>query len=152
MAGSLQLSPAKVLQRLIVNFGGGMLPTNGGADTWPIYVDQEPDLPDNCITIYNVVGRKDGRTMIDGEIMEHHGIQLRIRGALSDVTYTKARALAVLLDEEIYQEQFIIGSSVYCVHSFTRTTDVIPFGKDAPTPSKRSMYSINGLVDLRQKS
>lgn len=152
MPGSLIHSPADVLRHLLVTKGVGSIPVPVPSNSdWPIYAHNEPDGPDNSITIFDVQGIKHGRTMIDGEIQEHHGIQVRIRSSVSDVGYTKARNIAIVLDEQVYQDAVTISSYNYCVHSFNRTSDVIPLGKEATTPSKRSICVINGLIMLRTK-
>lgn len=153
MPGSLVHSPADILSYLLVSKGVGSTPTLTPTNSdWPIYAHNEPDGPDNCITVFDVQGKKNGRTMVDGEIQEHHGIQVRIRSSLSTDGYTKARVIAIVLDEQIYQEAVSVDASNYCVHSFSRTSDVIPLGKEATTPSKRSIYVINGLIMLRTKN
>lgn len=148
MPGALDHSPADVLRYLLIDKGMGTLPTD--SLDWPIFVDNEPDRPDECITIYNTTGRKNGRT-IEGEIQEHHGIQIRIRSAVSEEGYPKARILATTLDEEVYTENVYISGSVYCVHSFSRVDDIRSLGKDTPTPTKRSIYIFNGLLMVRMK-
>lgn len=149
MPGSLTHSPADILRRLLINLGLGTLPTTT-VTSWPIRAHNESDTPDNQITIYDTVGKKNGRTMFDGEVQEHHGFQIRIRSSNSVDGYTKARAIAVTLDEVIYQNNVVIGGTTYCVHSVTRTTDVIAIGKEASTPTKRSIHTINGLISVRE--
>lgn len=153
MAGHLDHSPADVLAYLLQNVGLGVDPDPAGAQEqiWPIYVDNEPDLPDNCITIYNSVSRQQGRSQLDGEIQEMHGIQVRVRSSVSNQGFAKARAIAVYLDETQYTDIVTIGAAIYCAHSFTRTSGINAIGKDAPTPTKRSILTFNGLFTLTQK-
>jgi hypothetical protein len=153
MPGSLVHSPADILRYLLIAKGVGVTPVANPSNTaWPIYAHNEPDGPDNCITVFDVQGKKSGRTMVDGEVQEHHGFQVRIRSSLSTDGYTKARSIAIVMDEQVYQEPISVSSSHYCVHSITRTSDVIPLGKEATTPSKRSICVINGIIMLRTKN
>lgn len=151
MPGHLDHSPADILGYLLVSYGYGDDPEGIGTLTWPIFIDNEPDSPDNCITIYNSISRQQGRTQVDREIQEMHGVQLRIRSSVSNEGYAKARQLAIFLDETQYADIITFGSATYCVHSFTRTSDIISLGKDAPTPTKRSIHTFNGLLTLDQK-
>lgn len=147
MPGPLTHSPADVIRHLLVNLGGGVLPSAGGS--WPIYVDSEPDTPDSVITLYDTAGIIQGRTHIDGEIQEKHGILVRVRAASHTTGYTKARAIAVLMDETAKRDIVTIGGTNYFVNAITRTTDVIRLGKNKPT-SNRNLFTINAIVSLRQ--
>lgn len=152
MPGSLTHSPADILRHLLIGKGIGLTPTPTPSNSdWPIYAHNEPDGPDNSITVFDVAGKKNGRIMIDGEVQEFHGFQVRVRSSVSDVGYTKARNLTITLDENIYNDSVTISSSNYCVQSVTRTSDVIPLGKEATTPSKRSIFVINGLIMVRAR-
>lgn len=115
-----------------------------------MYAHNEPDRPDNVITIYDTQGKKNGRTHVDGEVQEHHGFQMRVRSADSKTGYTKARAVYIIMSQTVFRDCLTIEGSVYRVQSITLTTDVVPIGKDASTPTKRSLYTINGLISLRK--
>lgn len=150
--GPLEHSPADILRYIIIAHGLGFL--SSGIDNpvdWTVYADIEPDAPDNCITVYNTIGRRHKRLQATGRIHEHHGIQIRIRSRTPALGYNKARDIAVTLDEDVYKEQVTIGTSVYCLHSFSRAGDIIPFPRDTITPTKRIIHTFNGLVDIRQQ-
>ena len=149
MPGTLTHSPADVLRDLLIGLAVGTAPSAAG--NWPIFVAGEPDTPDNCITVYDTAGTLEGRSMIDGEKQEHHGIQIRVRANDYPTGYTKARTVATTLDTSVYQNSASIGASVYVVQSVSRTTDVIPLGKENPL-SKRDLFTINALVSLTQTS
>ena len=148
MPGSLDHSPAEVVRRLLIQEGLGSDPADPPG-TWPVYANGEPDTPDSAITVYNTQGRDGGRTMTDGERQEHHGVQVRIRAAAFNTGFSKARAIAVSMDEDIVQEFITIGSASYKVWSISRSSDVLFLGNDTPT-SKRKLFTINALVSLRQ--
>lgn len=147
MSGSLDHSPADVIRYLLISLGLGTLPEDGAA--WPIYCDQEPDRPDNCLTIYNTAGRDNGRVMINGERQEHHGFQVRIRAVTPVVGYPKARAIAVAMDQDVNRDSITIGYSEYLIHSISRTTDVFSLGEEVPA-SKRKIYTVNAVATLEQ--
>tara|TARA_R110002110_G_scaffold145775_6_gene335360 strand:- start:6325 stop:6726 length:402 start_codon:yes stop_codon:yes gene_type:complete len=116
---------------------------------WPIHVDNEPDLPDDCFTVYGTEGNGVGRTMVDGKKIVHHGIQIRVRAASGRLGYIKARQVAVSLDENVLRSTVTISGSTYTVQSVDRTGDVIRLGKQKPS-SERSLFTINAVVSLRQ--
>ncbi len=147
MSGSLAHSPADIVRYLLIDKSLGTLPSDGGS--WPIFADGEPDAPDSVITVYNMAGRLGGRTQVDGEQQEHPGIQIRIRDPDSRGGGTKARAIAIALDESIRLDNVTIGDNVYKVYAISRIGSVLSLGKEVPS-SKRNLFTINAVVALRQ--
>jgi hypothetical protein len=153
-------SPADVIRWLLVQLGtksmilpsGQVIPIGLVTDPtldqpWPCYASDEPDIPDNCVTVYDTQGRDDGRSMIDGERYEHHGIQIRVRAQSHIFGYLQSRQIAVALD------QFVVGAGVTVSgHSFfvpcvSRTSGVIPLGRDTPN-TKRRIFTINAVCPI----
>ncbi len=145
---ALTHTPAQIIRGLLTLFGDGSLPTDNTA--WPIFVEQEPAIPDNCLTIYNTPGREDGRSMIDGELLGHFGFQVRIRAALVTTGYAKAQALQDTLSQEILRTAVTIDSTTYVVQAITRISDIHSLGK--MPGSSRFLFTINGLLTIRQLS
>lgn len=147
MSGSLTHSPANIIRYLLISEGLGTLPTDSGS--WPVYYSNEPGTPDSVITLYDTAGRIDGHSQIDGRVIEHHGIQVRVRCANPENGYAKARAIAVALDEDVSFSGVTISTSTYTVYAVTRSSDVLSLGKETPT-SKRNLFTVNATVALRQ--
>ena len=148
MSGSLAHSAVQVLRELLIKLGGGTDPDD--EDSWPIYATREPETPDSLITITGTTGYLKGRRMYDGYTFEHPGAQIRIRAYGHDTAFTKANALAVLIDAACL-ETVTIGSSTYTVYNVKRTGPIIDLGKEVPQ-SKRNIFTINVVVNLRQTS
>lgn len=146
MPGALAHSPADIVRKLLIVLELGSEQASG--EPWPVFAAGEPDKPDSAITVYDTTGVKQGRIM-QGETQERHGVQVRIRAANHTGGYGKARAIAVALDEDVYQETVTIGNARYLVHSISRTSDVLALGKESPN-SKRSLFTVNGTVMVRQ--
>ena len=146
--GTLTHSPADVLRRLLIALGLGVTPASGTNSNWPTYTAQEPNSPDNVVTTYDVDGRDFGRTGLTGERFEHHGVQVRIRSATFPVGWTKARALSVALDEDVYQESVTIEGTNYFVHAVSRTSRPIYLGEEPGT--QRHVFTINVTINLHQ--
>lgn len=149
MSGLLQHSPADVIRYLIIQLGSGSNPDASLA--WPVYAAKEPNLPDNCITVFDTEGRDDGRTSPDGERQEFHGVQVKIRATTHALGWDKARDIAVSLDEEVLNETVAIGSSRYVVTAVTRTSGVLVVGSDTPS-SNRRIFTFNAVVSVEQSS
>lgn len=143
MPGALNHSPADVVQALLIALGLGTTPPTppAAAGSWPVYVDGEPNSPDDVIVVTDTLGAQFGRQM-HGTRDEHHGVQVLVRSTTHAVGYTKARAIAVALDTEARKESVTVGNSRYCVPEVTRTSDVLRLGKGPPT-DRRSRFSIN---------
>lgn len=148
---SLQHSPADITRRALILLGLGTLPTSNGI--WPVSAESEPDAPDECVTVYTTVGKDHGRTMIDGEMQQHYGIQIRVRSRTPTVGWVKADTVATTIAarNQVYDLTVVIESSVYLVHCFANIGDVLPLGKEAPT-SKRNLFTINALLSVKQIS
>jgi len=149
MSGSLTHSPADVIRQLLIDLGLGTTPTDEGS--WPIFVSNEPDAPDNAIAITDTAGKLDGRIQNDGELGIHHGFQVRIRAATRAAGYAKANALAVGMDELVAYDTVTVSSTTYIVHAITRTGDILFLGKEVDA-SKRFLFTINAVTALRQTS
>lgn len=150
MANTLLHSPADITRRLLIALGIGADPEL--SNVWPIYCGSEPDAPDNCVTVYDTQGQSDGRSMNGGELFTQYGVQVRIRASThAGGGHAKADEIRQALAEQVYDEAVHVGSSTYLVGCYSRIGDVLALGKDAPT-SKRSLYTLNALVTVRQVS
>lgn len=152
MSGILADSQQAVLAQALRNLQGQTLLANRvsfifNEDNWPIYVDQEPDVPDSVITVYGTLGRDDGRTQIDGELQEHHGIQIRVR-SLDRTGFTLITQIAVVCDK-LVDQGVQVGENHYLIQSVDRTGNgVLSLGKEM-TPTRRNLYTVNALVNVR---
>ena len=162
MPGLLQHSPAEVVSSLLILLGQASDPATGG--DWPVVISSEPDIPDNLLVVFDTEGRQHGRTNPDSERQEHQGIQIKIRSQYHPIGYLKAQTVATTLDK-VFQQLVNVNTvitqppanvpqtitNVYKVANVLITSGVIVLGKETPT-SKRSLFTINGVVSLRQIS
>jgi hypothetical protein len=144
-------STAQILVRLAIVSNIAQSPVGGAA--WPITYAQMPDNPDNYLTIYDTSPVKDGRLMVSGEVIEHLGVSLRIRGWPHNTGYSKAlqfqqhwdgvRNATVNLPAEPN-----IPATSYLVQNITRVGGILPLGQE---PGKtRLIWTLNGLVTLKR--
>ena len=145
-------SQADIIGQALTDLSLGSVPSyddgtyNGG--TWPVFTTNEPDLPDNCITVYDTQGRDYGRAMADGHRFEHPGIQVRVRAQTHAVGFLKARQLAEQMDLGFLQLQVVMpDDTLYTIDELSRTSDVIPLGVDNPQ-TKRHLFTINAVVTV----
>ncbi len=149
MSGLLLDSPARAIQQLLVDLSFGVLPSTAqSASDWPIFSPIRPDNPDSVIAVNDTAGTSDGRSMIDGEQWEHHGIIITVRSSVSSAAYTKSRAIKNGLDKSVYSTSVTVGSNVYLIQSVSTRPGPIYLGFEPKT--KRELYTINAVVELMQ--
>ena len=146
MSGSLTHSPSSIIRQLLVDKSLGVLPSADG--DWPIFITQEPDTPDSVITLRETTSRLSGRSMPSGQVIEHYGIQIRVRDANHQDGFDKAEAIMIALDEDVLRETVTVDGTDYAIQSVSRSTGIVPLGKE-PT-SNRDIFTINVTTALRQ--
>lgn len=119
---------------------------------WPISYGQEAETPDDVITIYGTLGKDDGRTQIDGELQEHHGVQVRVRSG-TKVGFRVITGLAIACDQLVDMGVLVttsdLGSNHYIIQSCNRTGNGInSLGKEM-SPTRRNLYTFNALLNVR---
>jgi len=149
MPGRLPHSPARIVRQLLVDLGLATSPDASPLQDWPAYHSKEPNAPDRVITVFGTFGMKHGRTHVDGETQEHHGIQVRVRSDVEASGWDKVNEIAVAFDESVYQESVSVGGTNYLVHCINRDGDPIPLGQFAPN-SKLTIHVLNCLLSVRR--
>lgn len=157
---NLQHTPSEIIRQLLVNqsLGTSAVVPSSDNTSWPVYATNEPDVPDNVITIYDTQGRISGRSGVDGERDEHYGIQVRVRSLSHTTGYQKIRAIAQQMDGVIYHNVVRLSSIDYIVHCITRVGDTLPLGqmdkvyRTQDTASKRLLFVFNALVAISRRT
>jgi hypothetical protein len=149
MSGTLTHSPADVIRQVLEDLSVSVAPGSHSATDWVSFYSVEPDIQDRIITSHDTTGIAQGRTHVDGQLQEFHGVQVMVRAEAYEVAYNKAQAVAVALDTNIQLTYAEVESQGYTVYSFNRTSPVISLGREAPS-TRRSIFTINGLVSLIQ--
>ena len=143
---SLDHSPADIVRFLLIELGVGSEPVSDTA--WPIFVSNTPDLPDNLITLIDTSGVIDGRIMRTGEVHEHYGLSVQVRGTGHTVAWQKMNQVKTALDESVLNSSVTIDNSNYMVHSVSRRSGPLALGREAETD--RFLFTFNVIVALMQ--
>lgn len=143
---TLTHSPAHVVRQLLIDLALGVA-TDG--EPWVVKASAEPDVPDEVITVFDTAGQSDGRVMVDGELQEHQGIQVRIRSKDHPTGWARADRVQSELARNVYDRTVHVGSEAYLVHSLNQIGPILALGKDSPN-SKRSLFTVNMVVSLKQ--
>lgn len=150
MPGPLAHSPADVLRWCLINNDHGTDP-NLYVDDWPITVSDEPDTPDNCITLFDTVDRTNGRFQTNGEVQGSHGIQIRLRSKNHATGYSKLDSIKEFLDKQLVQKTVTIDGVEYLLYSCYRTSGILSLGREMPQTNRR-IFTLNVQLSVRQTS
>jgi len=146
MTGFLFHSPAEVIHQALLDLSLANEPSYGY--DWPAFVDHLPEEDDDSICVYNTEGTIQGRIQHDGEPVEFHGIQVAVRSAGKANGRLKAHRIARALDTQVRRTEVTVGSVLYLIQSFNRTTEVVSAGFDKDT--RRHLHTINGTLSVIQ--
>jgi len=119
-------------------------------DDWPLYVSSMPDgdnVKTNCGAIYDTAGVLDGK-LSSGEVIQHPGIQIRIRSDNYEMGYAKIEKIALTLDD-ICWNTITIGEDSYLLQNISRTTPVVPLGSERGY-KRRFSFTVNFLCTIRK--
>lgn len=141
----MEHSPAHIVLRHLQ--AGGMADSSAGSGAWPITYGVMPDTPDNALCVYNTDGRMDGRLMRSGTVIEHPGIQIKVRAQKDAAAHGKARVIADFLDAT-FQAPVAIDGKNYTIQAYHRTTPVLALGQDES--QRRVLYTINATITVRE--
>ncbi len=139
------MTPAEVIAHALANRGLGSYDPPG--TVWPIYVGSMPISPDMCIVIYDTTGRYDGRTMDDGVVQLHPGLQVRTRAQDYTVAEQKIAAIEAALDA-LHNTAITATDEgkTYTVAAVTRTSNRVDMGREEK--NRRQHFSLNAILTL----
>lgn len=145
-------SPAEVLARVLTTAGLGSSVSDDGEPSgdWPIYATHEPDLPDECITIYDTEGFGGVRDFITKSVRGLSGFQVRVRAADHDTAYDKAFDVYDYLTKTLENQGVSIGSKYYVIPCCEKFGDILDLGKESPN-SQRSVCVFNALITVTER-
>ncbi len=150
VSDSIQTSPAYVLASYIIDQAIGVMTDPDDGLDWPLYVSYSPDHQEaktDIGTVYDTTGLKDGRFM-EGPVVQHYGVQLRIRSDLHTIGWAKAEAIAVALDA-VHNQNITINAVEYQIQNVSRTSPVISLGIEKGTKNRR-LFTVNFMVTLKR--
>lgn len=146
--------PDEVIGRLLVVRGLGTDPAWWGTNTvadradaahdWPVFVGQEPEAPDEVLTVYETTPQVDAKTMPDGQLVVHWGLTVRVRGRTKPAAQVKAAEIARDLNEGVYDTHLTLDGVRYAVQSVRAS--VVDLKKQQVGSSQRWLRNVNCLA------
>ena len=136
-----------IIRDLLINRSLGEVYNTPG--TWPVFVANTPDSPDNCLTVFETTGVQNGREMIGGAYFEQKGLQILVRSNTYPVGDSKARDIAKDFTETLSPYTLFQADSneYYRIHNISKSSGPIPAGRETEA-SKRYLFTINFTVTL----
>lgn len=144
-------SPAQLIRRLILAQGLGV--TQVAVDpqpNWTVFTAFLPEVPNNAIAVYDTEGKRDGRIMRTGEMVEHPGTQVRVRGTDYAGAWQRSQDIATFLDRQNRTTITIAGDGVYLVQSISRVAPVLSVGPEEVGSLRRFNFTINSTMTYRK--
>ena len=133
-------SPASILAEYIVTTL--QLLTDPDLDEqWLCFISSMPDggVPDNCGTVYDVPGRLDGSMNRTGAVVQHYGVQIKIRSISYNTGWRRIEDIALALDRMLDASITREGTN-YIIYNAMRATPVIPLGAE-PGTKRRWLFT-----------
>lgn len=145
----MEHTPADVVRQLLIDLTLATDPDVAGA--WPAYADDEPDKPDDCITVYTTSGQSFGDDHTSGEVLGNFGVQFRVRSMDKKLGWRKANAIATAIAETVYQARVTVPDpeTDYFIQCFGGIGDVLPIGREVGK-SRRHLCTINANVQIKE--
>ena len=142
-------SPSDIAAQLLIDLGLFTNPELDPIQAWPVYPSNEPERPDNILSIYDIETWDHGRTQPNGVMQGPHGVQFKLRAKTHLIGWTKVDTLCDRLQLRTggcYNVDVTIDGTRYHIHSFCGISQVIPLGKESPTSTRRVFVINAGIV------
>lgn len=113
---------------------------------WPCSISSMPQEPNEAACLYDTVPLLDGRLMKTGEVVEHPGIQLKVRDSTAKTGYAKAAELRDVFDSTI-NYAFTFEGNDYTIQNISRSSGVLSLGQEQGQ-KKRFLFTVNAFVTI----
>ena len=116
---------------------------------WPVFISRLPKSPIAALCVYDSIVALDGRIQQSGEVIEHPGIQIRVRDDKYPDGYAKAKEAREALDG--FKKTIVTHDSIsYTIHTVKRTTGILPLGENPETSAME--FTINAIITISDSS
>ena len=141
MSSALKNAPADIVRQLMLD--KAVAPN--------VFAGVVPALPDDLVTVFNTTDVIDARSM-RATLMQHYGIQLRIRSDVFDTGNALAAELQRWMAEDVLNEIVTGGvrlqANQYKLYNFAKIGPVLRLGMDVSN-DKRFNFTVNALVVIK---
>jgi|SRR6185503_6369049 len=140
-------SPSDIIRQALIDLS--LVDTSEG---WSVFVGFFPDTPDEAVCVYDTAGVLDGRLMVTGEVIEHPGIQIRVRGKSYPAVWSKITEITKGLD--VIKKLSVVFSEeeAYTVHNVSRSGAILPMGIDEIGNRRLHNFAANMTVTISRQT
>ncbi len=124
--------------------------TKAAGEEWEAFIGFMPDMPMDCIGVFDTQGTTDGRLM-SGQQIEHQGIQIQVRGPSHKTAWHRVQAITAALDIQFNVSVAGESGATYLVINVSRKGAIIPTGVDVKDGKRRHYFTINATVTFREE-
>lgn len=142
---SLDHSPAEIIAKYLTN--NGLFSATTSAD-WALFISHLPEKPSRSAVLYDTAGTIDGRYMRDGEVQEHQGLNLQVRGMSSDnvLLEQKMKEAAEAL-AEVKNGNVTVDSTTYTISNVSRVSGMRSVG--SLDSRRRNRWTTDFIVSIK---
>lgn len=156
---TLTHSPARVTQQVLIDLGLAVDPDLRAPPAqqpdWVVTRHKKlPAAPDRVVWVVNTTGQDDGRAQFTGELLQHYGVQVGVRGRTEDDAWERAATVRAGLAEDATGRVAWVGETSerpdqtpYLVNSYNRVPAPVRVGQEAG--SDRFLFTLNPLMSVR---
>jgi hypothetical protein len=135
-------SPAQTIASLLVVEGLASRQADG--TDWPVQVGEEPDAPDNTLTVYDTGFDQDGRGL-RGERTQWPTIQVRVRSEDYPIGWEKGVEIQALFDA-INRASVSVGTEIWNIEAIHISNPLMPIGEQEQ--GLRKLFVLNAALNL----
>lgn len=117
--------------------------------SWPGFYGSMPAEPTNAVAIYDTTPVVHGRVMKTGELVQAHGVQIKVRGADYLTGYQKIAAIKTLLLEDTKLKSIAFASKTFWLLAFKQSLDIVKLYKEEAAIAE--VFTYNGTLSLNEE-
>jgi hypothetical protein len=139
-------SPALIVRRLLIDEDAVASSVASDA-SWPCFVSQLPDEPDNAIALFDLDALNSIRLM-NGTFVSLPSIQVRLRSRSHEEGWSKMLNICTVLGESIVVEVELDTSS-YLLNNFVRRSGIFNLGRE-DEGKRRYFFTASFMVPITE--
>lgn len=136
--------PGKVIRAWLIlhNFG-----VAGPTAAYSVFSPSMPESPDECIAVANTTPVLDGALLETGEVIQHPGIQIKIRSKSHDPGWVKGKQIENAICGIRNELVTVTGLGTFLVQNFHLTSGLMYAGVEEQ--NKRPWFTLNGTLTIK---
>ncbi len=142
----MKASPAEVIRQMLLT--SALVTAPAAKADWPCYVSNMPDgdgVKNEAVAVYDTNPLVDGREMRTGEVIEHFGVQVKVRSTEYRIGWNKITAIADRC-ASVIRTNVIVDDFTFTLQNVT-TGRVLPNGVEEGT-KRRNIFTLNCTVTM----